>query len=61
MKFENLILQAKDGDPDAVLELVGMYRSLLVKYSVVDGKFDEDLYQELAKEMLVSIRTFQIW
>jgi len=61
MNFEYLLLKAKDGDPEAVKGLIEMYHPLLVKNSVVDGKFDEDLYQELVREMLISIRTFQIW
>ena len=60
MNFEALLLRAKDRDDDAVLEIVEMYRPLLVKNSIIDGYFDEDLYQELVKELLLRIQTYRI-
>ena len=47
MRFKELLLQAKAGDEKAFGELLIMYRPLLLKESIVDGIFDEDLYQEL--------------
>ena len=60
MNFETLLLRAKDRDEDAVLEIAEMYRPLLVKNSIIDGYFDEDLYQELVKELLLRIQTYKI-
>lgn len=37
-----------------------MYRPLMVKYAVVNGKFDEDLYQEFVYTMLQCILKFPV-
>lgn len=60
MSFDRLLLQAKEGDADAVLEIVEMYKPLLVKNAIVNGRFDEDLYQELISVLLECIQRFQI-
>lgn len=60
MSFDRLLLQAKEGDADAVLEIVEMYKPLLVKNAIVNGRFDEDLYQELISVILECIQRFQI-
>jgi hypothetical protein len=44
LRFKDLLLQAKAGDEKAFGELLIMYRPLLLKESIVDGVFDEDLY-----------------
>ena len=43
MNFKDLLLRAKSGDNEALTELLLMYRPLLLKESIVDGVFDEDL------------------
>ena len=48
MSFDELLYRAKAGDMDAKAEIFAMYRPLLIKYSLVNRRFDEDLYQELA-------------
>jgi hypothetical protein len=60
MKFEKLLFKAKEKDEDAVMKIVEMYKPLLVKNSIVDGCFDEDLYQELTKELLIRIQTYKV-
>ena len=60
MNFERLLLQAKEGDADAVLEILEIYKPLLIKNAIVNGRFDEDLYQELASTLLQCIQRFQI-
>ncbi len=40
-------------------EIFAMYRPLLIKYSLVNRRFDEDLYQELAVELMKCIRYFR--
>ena len=37
-----------------------MYRPLMVKYAVVNGRFDEDLYQEFVYTMLQCILKFPV-
>ena len=44
---------------DAKAEIFAMYRPLLIKYSLVNRRFDEDLYQELAVELMKCIRYFR--
>ena len=60
MKFEAILWNAQEGDPEAILQLLGLYRPLLVKKSVLEGKFDEDLYQELVFVFLKCVRKFQV-
>ena len=58
MNFEQLRLCAKSGNEKAVMEIVKMYRPLLIKNSVVCGQLDEDLYQELCVVILKCIKGF---
>ena len=60
MNFKDLLLQAKDGSESAVIELLELYKPLLLKESLHDGRFDEDLYQELCITLLGGIRNFRI-
>ena len=59
MSFDELLYRAKAGDRDAKAEIFAMYRPLLIKYSLVNRRFDEDLYQELAVELMKCIRYFR--
>ena len=60
MNFERLLLQAQEGNADAVLEILEIYKPLLIKNAIVNGRFDEDLYQELVSTLLQCIQRFQI-
>ena len=60
MSFDELLFRAKAGDMDAKAEIFAMYRPLLIKYSLVNRRFDEDLYQELVSTLLQCIQRFQI-
>ena len=60
MNFERLLLKAKEGNADAVLKILEIYKPLLIKNAIVNGRFDEDLYQELVSELLQCIQRFQI-
>lgn len=60
MRFEQLLLQAKEGNYDAILEILEMYKPLMIKNAIVNGKFDEDLYQELICVLLLCIHKFQV-
>ena len=60
MNFEKVLMQAKEGDSDAVLEIIEMYKPLLIRNAIVNGRFDEDLYQELVSELLQCIQRFRI-
>ena len=58
-RTDELLYRAKAGDMDAKAEIFAMYRPLLIKYALVNRIFDEDLYQELAVELMKCIRYFR--
>ena len=60
MDFRMLLLSAQAGNAEAVERLLILYRPLLLKESVVEGQFDEDLYQELCIVFLRCIHGFRI-
>lgn len=60
MGFEIILQQAKEGNQAAVMEIVEMYKPLLIKNAVVNGVFDEDLYQELVKVLLFCIKQYRV-
>lgn len=60
MDFKERLLLAQTGDRQAEQEILGMYKPLLVKESIVDGAFDEDMYQELCMTLIYCIRKFRI-
>lgn len=60
MNFEESLLQARAGDETAMTDILGLYKPLLIKASVLEGSFDEDLYQELCIILLKCIKQFRI-
>ena len=60
MNFELLLRQAQKGDKEAQEEIFQMYRPLLIKNSMDNNVFDEDLYQELSATLMNCIRKFII-
>lgn len=60
MNFKELIIKAKAGDGFAMESLIHQYRPLLMKESIINGMFDEDLYQELCVVMMKCIHSFEI-
>ena len=60
MNFKEKLLQAKAGREPAVMDLLEMYKPLLVKNAIINGRFDEDLYQELCIILLKCIAQFRI-
>ncbi len=60
MNFKEMLLQAKAGRESAVMALLEMYKPLLVKYAIINGRFDEDLYQELCIILLKCIAQFRM-
>lgn len=60
MNFKEMLLQAKAGREQAVMALLEMYKPLLVKYAIINGRFDEDLYQELCIILLKCIAQFRM-
>ena len=58
--FRELLILAKANHPKAIESLLTMYRPLLMKEAVVNGIFDEDLFQELCIVFLRCVRNFQM-
>ena len=58
MNFEQLLRQAKKGEVRAREEIFRMYRPLLIKNSMDNSIFDEDLFQELSATLLHCIEVF---
>lgn len=60
MDFELNLMKARADDKRAMLQIIEMYRPLIIHYSLVNGKFDEDLYQENVYTMLICIKKFPL-
>lgn len=60
MDFKELLIRAQRGEKNAQEELLKMYQSLIMKESIVENVFDEDLYQELCYRFMCCIDKFQI-
>ena len=60
MSFEVILQQAKEGNAQAILEIVEIYKPLLIRNAIVEGFFDEDLYQELIRVVLSCIKRFEL-
>ena len=60
MNFKELLLRAQAEDQQAKEKLLLLYHPLLMKESVINGIFDEDVYQELCITLLTCIQRIQI-
>ena len=47
MKFRDMLTLAKLGDSNSMELLLEIYQPLMLKEAIIDGVFDEDLFQEL--------------
>ncbi|MCM1296621.1 MAG: helix-turn-helix domain-containing protein [Muribaculaceae bacterium] len=60
MDFEEKLYAAKQGDWAAKEFLLEQYRTFLIRNAIVNGRFDEDLYQELCITFLKCVLMFRI-
>lgn len=60
MSFEDLLRLAKSGDQQATVALLELYKPLLGRAAVINGRYDEDLYQELCITFLRCVQLFRI-
>ena len=60
MNFKELLLRAQAEDQQAKEKLLSHYQPLLMKESVTNGVFDEDVYQELCITLLTCIKRFKV-
>ena len=59
MNFMELLNAAKIGDSVAFETILNMYKPLIMKESIIDGRFDEDLYQELCTVLTKCVKNFR--
>lgn len=60
MNFKELLLRAQADDQQAKEKLLLLYQPLLMKEAVINGVFDEDVYQELCITLLTCIKRFKV-
>lgn len=60
MGFKELIIRAKKGEAKAKEHLLEMYHPLISREAIIDGVFDEDLYQELCFKFIHCIDKFEL-
>ena len=60
MSFRDILIRAKLGDENAKLMLLEKYKPMLIKGSIINGRFDEDLYQEQCLVLMKAINQFII-
>lgn len=58
--FENTLKAAVSGDMAAIEQVLDLYDPLIKSASIVNGKFDEDLKQELILHIIQNIHKFNI-
>ncbi len=59
MNFRILIKKAQNGEDASFEEILKMYRPLIMKESIINGSFDEDLYQEQCIVLNKCIKQFK--
>jgi len=60
MNFTEVIMAAKSNDDDAKNKLLQMYNPFILKNSMINNRFDEDLYQSLVQVFLRCIDRFTV-
>lgn len=58
--FREILIRAKLGDETAKLEILEKYKPMLIKNSILNGRFNEDLYQEQCLVLMKCINQFII-
>ena len=59
MGFIDLLDNARAGDSVATEQLLKLYNPLLIRESMIDGIFDQELYSELCAELVSAARQFR--
>ncbi|MCL2343193.1 MAG: helix-turn-helix domain-containing protein [Firmicutes bacterium] len=59
-RFSIILRDAVCGDPDAVEAILSRYSPLIRKYSVVDEKFDDDLWQYIVLRVITQLPKFDL-
>ncbi|WMJ79871.1 helix-turn-helix domain-containing protein [Clostridium sp. MB40-C1] len=56
--FEELVISAHEGNTWALNEIVRKFKPCLIKNSIINGRFDEDCFQELNVKLIKCIYNF---
>ncbi|WP_427337840.1 helix-turn-helix domain-containing protein [Caloranaerobacter sp. DY30410] len=56
---KRLFQSAKEGDEEALEQLLILFDPIIYKSSFIDNKFDEDCYQELRIKLIDCIKNFE--
>ena len=59
VEFEEILIRAKQGEQTAIQQIIETYRPMLIHNSLINGRYDEDLYQELVAEVMKCIFYFR--
>lgn len=59
-EFRSLLQRAISGDNAAIELILLMYMPIINRYSVIDGKFDDDCRQYILMHIYVNVRKFVI-
>ena len=57
-EFREILVRAQAGDNEAMTDILEMYMPLINKHSIVNGKLDEDLRQNILLQIVKSIKKF---
>ena len=60
LEFRALLQRAVSGDNAAIELILLMYMPVINRYSVVDGKFDDDCRQYILLQISVNLKKFVI-
>lgn len=55
------MIKAKNGDSEAIEEIIEKFKPLIIKKSIIYGHFDEDCYQECVLSVIKSIKKFEVF
>ena len=58
MRFRELLNRAKTMDDTAMVQILELYNPLLYKYSNVNSRFDQDLYEEFVYRLIICVVKF---
>ena len=59
MNFKDILIRAKQGNREAMETLLETYRPLMLKATIINGEFDEDLFQELQIVFMHCVQLFR--
>lgn len=59
-EFSNLLNLAKNGDVCATTKLLEIFDPMLKKNSKINGKINDDLYQELRIKLINCVKKFEL-